>query len=178
VEEQKELALPVESSSSSESQSSSSTNGTAQTAPSDPGTQPSGKRKKVKKYRLKKLVTAEQVEIWVAEKRFTLADFEEVKEKKRAPDEPKEQTNAAFWMFWRMYPKKDIVGAALRQWKLLQPDSETVEKIVRDLAKRVKSFDWTKDGGKWIPYAHTYLANKRWLDEGIDQSLIQRRTVL
>lgn len=150
-----------------ETLSLSSTDGTASTVPSETGTPPSGRRRKVKKYKLKKSLTADQVGHLQRILGMEVSDFEEVKERKRAPDEPKAQDNAAFWMFWRLYPRHDIIGAALKAWKALSPDSETVEKILRDVKKRITSYEWQKDGGKYIPYAHTYLNGQRWLDEGV-----------
>ena len=152
-----------------------SSDGTASTAPSETGTPPSGRRKKVKKYKLKKSLTADQVGHLQRILGLEVDDFEEVKERKKSPDEPKAQDMAAFWMFWRLFPRHDIVGAAMKAWKDLQPDSDTVEKIVRDVAQRAKSFEWKKDGGRYIPYAHTYLIGRRWLDEGVVGPHAQRK---
>lgn len=134
------------------------------------------KKKAGKKYRLLKELTAEQVEIVNPHLNLGLDDWKVVRGKgdgeKKAP-----QDMAAFWVFWKVFPRKDIVGAALREWKKLQPDIETFEKILADVRKRVTSYDWTKNDGRYIPYAHTYLAGLRWLDEGVAAG-VQRRTVL
>ena len=175
-EQPQECVAPVEATQTTSSLFSDSD--TASDVQQENGTVRS-RRRKVRKYRLKAALTAEQVAAVQRILGLDLDKFEEVKERKRAPDEPKESANAAFWTFWRLYPRHDIVGAALRAWKKLSPDSETVEKIFRDVKKRCDSADWRKDGGKWIPFAHTYLANQRWLDEGVvNNNIITRRTVI
>ena len=158
----------------------SSTESSASPVESESGTQPLRGRRKVRKYKLKKSLTAEQVETVRKFLDLSVDDFEEVKEKKKRPEgEPREPHNAAFFVFWNIYPRHDIIGAAMRAWKKLQPDSATVEKILADVKMRCGSWDWQKDGGKWIPFAHTYLANQRWLDEGVvNNEIIKRRTVV
>ena len=158
----------------------SSTEDSASPAASESGTQPSKGRKKSKRYRLKKVLGSDQVAKLCQIVGYRLEDFEEIKEKKkRAEDQPREPANAAFFVFWNVYPRHDIIGAAMREWKKLAPDGDTVEKILRDVRKRVQSWEWQKDSGKWIPFAHTYLANQRWLDEGVvNNEIIKRRTVV
>ncbi len=154
--------------------------GCASSAASENGTPPSRKRKKVRAYRCKKALTAEQVEHIQRLIGLSVDDFEEVKEKKkRAEDAPREPNQAAFHVFWGIYPRQDVIGAALKAWKNLQPDAATVGMILKDVRERCQSFDWKKDCGKWIPYAHTYLAHQRWLDKGIvHREIITRRTVI
>jgi hypothetical protein len=65
--------------------------------------------------------------------------------------------------FWASYPKKRNKGDAEKAWKAIKPDlvDRVIEKL--DLAKR--SQDWTKDGGKYIPYPASWLRAKGWEDE-------------
>lgn len=67
-----------------------------------------------------------------------------------------------FDSFWKHYPRKVGKGAAERAWKKLQP---SVSVIVAALAWQVKSEQWTKDNGQFIPHPATYLNQRRWEDE-------------
>lgn len=148
----------------------------ASPAESETGT----RRKKHKRYRLKKTLGSEQVSKMCQILGLQLEDFEEIKAKKKKPDDqPREPANAAFFVFWKLYPRHDIIGAAMREWKTLSPDGDTLEMILSDVKKRLESWDWKKDQGKWIPFAHTYLRDQRWLDKGVvNNEIIKRRTVV
>lgn len=64
--------------------------------------------------------------------------------------------------FWAAYPKKKAKGDALKAWVKLKPP---LELILKALTWQMKSKDWQKDGGQFIPFPATYLRNIGWLDE-------------
>lgn len=70
----------------------------------------------------------------------------------------------AFETFWQEYPKPRRKGKfeARRAWTALRPTSETVARIMRSLAAWKASFDWLKEGGKWIPWPQKFLNRHRW----------------
>lgn len=70
-----------------------------------------------------------------------------------------------FNSFWEAYPKKVSVGQAEKTFIKKVVDEETLHSILKDLNKRQYFIDWTKDKGKWIPHASTYLNAEGWLDE-------------
>jgi hypothetical protein len=152
----------------------------AEAAPLEPGTEPSGKRKRSKKYKLKKILNAFQVSQLQNLMAMTIDDFEEVKPKKtRAEDAPKAPANmSAFFAFWQLYPRHDNQGAAMKAWRDAQLTPEDVEQILKDVQRRTIGTEWQKENGKYIPFPHTYLFGKRWLDEGIVHQGIVRRTVI
>lgn len=157
----------------------SSDDDTANSVPSEPGTPASGRPSRKREYRLKKLLTGEQVECLQRIIGMTVADFELVKAKKKPADAPREPSGMAFNAFWGVFPRHDAYGAARSEWNKLQPDAATVELILRDVRQRSQSREWQQQGGKWIPFAHTYLKHQRWLDEGVvGQSALVRRTVV
>lgn len=76
-------------------------------------------------------------------------------------------TDAAdqFLQFWDAYPRKEDKQKALRAWQRLNPDAELCAVISRALEKQKHSPQWTRDGGRYIPYASTWLNGRRWEDE-------------
>lgn len=70
-----------------------------------------------------------------------------------------------FSLFWQAYPKKQGRTPAEKAWRKLQPDAETVRKIVEHVQARRTSEDWTKELGQFIPLPSTFLNQRRWTDE-------------
>lgn len=67
--------------------------------------------------------------------------------------------------FWAIYPKKRSKGEAIKAWaqtKDLRPDLPALIEIVK--AAR-QSFEWTKDGGRYIPNPATWLRAQGWTDD-------------
>jgi hypothetical protein len=65
--------------------------------------------------------------------------------------------------FWHAYPRKVGRIKAHRCWaKLAQPEKELV---MRGLRLWKQAAQWHQAGGQFIPYASTFLAQKRYLDE-------------
>lgn len=75
-----------------------------------------------------------------------------------------EERTSAFDRFWQVYPNADGKQVALKAWAKIDPDVETVAKILADVERRRRSPQWTKDGGQFIPHASTYLNQRRWED--------------
>lgn len=71
-----------------------------------------------------------------------------------------------FEEFWTPYPKKQAKQPASKLWDKLRPDRALADRILARLAEQVRSSDWTKDGGQYIPLPSTYLHQRRWEDEG------------
>jgi len=71
-------------------------------------------------------------------------------------------TTESFEQFWSAYPKKIAKADAERAWDKIKPD---LQLVLTSLNWQTKSDDWTKDGGKYIPYPASYLNAKRYEDE-------------
>lgn len=74
-----------------------------------------------------------------------------------------------FERFWKMYPKKGSKGKALTIWLRIctRQNKETPEwiQIKRALFEQKETEQWTKEEGKYIPLASTWLNQSRWLDD-------------
>ena len=58
---------------------------------------------------------------------------------------------------------------AWEAWAKLNPGDELVTVILAAVARQKRTEQWTRDGGKFVPYPATWLNQKRWEDE-IDAS--------
>lgn len=72
----------------------------------------------------------------------------------------------AFELFWNLYPKKNGKKPSSEKFlKLIEKSPELAEVIINDLIARKQTTTWTKDNGKYVPNATTYLNQERWQDE-------------
>ena len=90
--------------------------------------------------------------------------------KPRTTPVPPTATPTGFAEFWAAYPKKVGKDAALRAWKKIKSPASVLQNILLSLAWQVKSDQWVRDGGQYIPNPATYLTQGRWQDEpvGVD----------
>ncbi|MDI3399641.1 helix-turn-helix domain-containing protein [Pseudomonas sp. V88_4] len=70
-----------------------------------------------------------------------------------------------FDQFWKLYPKKKSRKDAAKAWAKLKPNEELRQTLITALGSHYISEDWTKDGGRYIPNAATWLNGERWHDE-------------
>ena len=74
-----------------------------------------------------------------------------------------------FDSFWRFYPRKAGKEAARKAWLKLRPDVHIMQMIADNVKERVEKGEWRKDNQSFILHASTYLNQKRWEDEVVDQ---------
>lgn len=86
------------------------------------------------------------------------------KEKEKEKDK-KEKTKEKFEIFWKEYPKKISRAKALTWFEKNCPDDITFNLMLNKLKKFKQTTQWQKDKGQFIPYATTWLNQKRWEDE-------------
>jgi len=67
-----------------------------------------------------------------------------------------------FIQFWNTYPKKVGRDKALESWNKTRPN---IEEVLKALDWQIKSDQWFKNGGQFIPNPTTYLNQGRWKDE-------------
>lgn len=79
--------------------------------------------------------------------------------------EAKADLASSFAKFWKSYPKKTGKGAAQKSWSKITSPKTTLEKILSSLEWQIKSRQWNKEDGQYIPNPSTYLNQKRWEDE-------------
>ena len=87
-------------------------------------------------------------------------------------EEKKEQTS--FDLFYEAYPKKVAKGAAVKAWKKVKVDVQT---ILNALEWQCVCEQWTKDGKQFIPNPATYLNNLGWEDEPPQQQQFRQQFV-
>lgn len=81
------------------------------------------------------------------------------RETKEVPDHEPER----FSKFWEFYPRHESKQAAIRAWDKLRPSGDLIDKMAKALKVQMKSKSWQEGIG--IPYASTWLNNRRWEDE-------------
>lgn len=74
--------------------------------------------------------------------------------------------NAAFEQFISAYPRKDARESARGIWHQLWRSGElpSLDKLLAALEQFRASASWTKEHGRFVPYAVNWLRDKRWLD--------------
>ena len=70
-----------------------------------------------------------------------------------------------FTTFWAAFPRKVAQAAASKAWYKLKPDPALRAQILAALELQRRSEQWTRDGGRFIPYASTWINGRRWEDE-------------
>lgn len=81
------------------------------------------------------------------------------------PDKSSVQMISSFEEFWKAYPRKQGKENAKRAFEKRKPDRSLLTQMLQALSQHSASEQWTKDGGKFIPMAVTWLNQARWTDE-------------
>lgn len=68
-------------------------------------------------------------------------------------------------LFWQAYPRKVSKAEAEKAYRKLKPDAALQATLLAAVALQAKSQDWTKDEGRFIPHASTWLNQRRWEDQ-------------
>lgn len=84
------------------------------------------------------------------------------RERKRSSAQNGAGENEDFKRFWEAYPRKVGKTDALKFWGQLKPDGALVDKIVAGVERWSRSEQWTKDGGRFIPYPARFLRAERY----------------
>lgn len=70
-----------------------------------------------------------------------------------------------FPKFWKLYPRKVGKDKAEKAWSKIKITQDLFSLMLTALAKQMKTPEWTKDSGQFIPHPSTWLNGKRWEDE-------------
>lgn len=73
------------------------------------------------------------------------------------------QNVEGFDEFWSGYPKKTAKEEARKAWSAGKC-SESLTEILSAVSTLSESSGWLKDNGKFVPYAATFLRQRRWVD--------------
>ena len=69
-----------------------------------------------------------------------------------------------FDTFWAAYPKKVAKADARKAWAQTKDIRPELTNLLTAINANCKTESWMKDGGKYIPYAASYLRGERWDD--------------
>lgn len=87
-------------------------------------------------------------------------------ERARAKRRAKPKSEPPGWLaFWAAYPRKVAKPAALRAFIALSPSDLVLVRMLGALTQQKESDQWSKDGGKYIPYPATWINQRRWEDD-------------
>ena len=94
-------------------------------------------------------------------------DIEQRKEKQRSARAVADRMQQRFDAFWAIYPRKENKRRAQQEWNRLKPDDETVHEILAAVREQMKSDQWSRDGGAYIPHPSSWLHGERWKDKPV-----------
>lgn len=75
------------------------------------------------------------------------------------------ENNNWFDAFWKLYPKKVEKKKAMAKFKKMCKTEKQFNIIINGLKRHIKSEQWQKEHGKYVPYPTTWLNGERWNDE-------------
>jgi hypothetical protein len=72
-----------------------------------------------------------------------------------------------FLKFYAAYPRKTAKASAWKAWKKYNGNIPPVDDLISKINEQMKTENWLKDNGQYIPHPATWLNQKRWEDEGV-----------
>ncbi|OQB43992.1 MAG: hypothetical protein BWY02_02908 [bacterium ADurb.Bin157] len=91
-------------------------------------------------------------------------DRQQSKKDKKDKKDKKEST-AHFDAFWSAYPRKVGKGVAFKSFEKIKVDEALLNQMLKAISEQVKSEQWRKESGRYIPNPSTWLNQERWNDE-------------
>lgn len=70
-----------------------------------------------------------------------------------------------FELFWEAYPRRKAKADAAKAWRQTEPHRPPIEEILAAINDGLKTDQWSRDGGAYIPYPATWLRRWQWADE-------------
>ncbi len=86
---------------------------------------------------------------------------QKAKKDKDAPDWKPDR----FAAFWKAYPRKKSKQRAISAWDKLRPSDELLVVMAKALKRQMRTTQWQKSKGDYIPYAAKWLNQRLWTDE-------------
>ncbi len=81
----------------------------------------------------------------------------------KSPKGDDSELKKGFSEFWEIYPRKDAKAAARKAFEKLKPDETLLNTIVKAVEAQKRCSQW--QDSKYIPYASTWLNQRRWEDD-------------
>jgi hypothetical protein len=82
-----------------------------------------------------------------------------------SPAKKKTDPLDGFEEFWAAWPRKVSKREAEKAWTKIHPDERIRGLITTAVKLATTQEQWTRDGGRYIPHAATWLNQRRWEDE-------------
>lgn len=80
----------------------------------------------------------------------------------RSSAKPSRLSDEDFEAFWKEYPRKESKAQARKSFAKV---NVSIDELLQALETQKQSDQWRRDGGQYIPYASTWLNQRRWEDE-------------
>lgn len=91
-------------------------------------------------------------------------DTDTAREEARAGSVSRNSYPKEFETFWLSYPKKVGKGAAYASWRRIK-DRPAIAVLTASVEAHIRTEEWTRENGRYIPNPATYLNQRRWEDE-------------
>ena len=92
-------------------------------------------------------------------------DIKNPNKNKNKSKNKEQETEYMFERFWAAYPRHDSKATARRAFEKLKPTEELLGTMLSAIDKYKQTAQWQENGGQFIPYAATWLNQKRWEDD-------------
>jgi hypothetical protein len=103
------------------------------------------------------------------------SESESENESNRNPTREKlaqESARETFDVFWTAYPKKVGKKDAFKAFQKVPVSERPL--LIPAIERQKQSRQWNDEGGRFIPNPSTWLNQGRWMDEGVDDSIVDR----
>jgi hypothetical protein len=75
------------------------------------------------------------------------------------------EKSESFSIFWKAYPRKDSKVPAQKAFEKVCTTDEQLQVLLTAIEKFKRCDQWVREGGKFIPFASTWLNQHRWEDD-------------
>jgi hypothetical protein len=93
------------------------------------------------------------------------SEIEKAPRKKIEKEPSRIEKEESFSIFWKAYPRKDSKVPAQKAFEKVCNTDEQLQVLLQAIEKFKRCEQWTRDGGKFIPFASTWLNQHRWEDD-------------
>lgn len=80
------------------------------------------------------------------------------------PTRKRKPADDRFAEFWLRYPRKVAKADAEKAWNAAHINGE-YQQVIDALEAQKRTEQWTRDEGRFVPYASTWIRHQRWRDE-------------
>lgn len=95
----------------------------------------------------------------------------------RATSTALDNIHEGFSRFWGHYPRRVAKADAWKAWQQLRPDAALVERMIAALVWQCQTDDWIREGGRYVPYAASWIRGERWTDEPVNATRVSEQTM-